>query len=141
MILKPVSPSSTLGWSRIFLGFFIYFWAGVIIANNWLKKVNSVTTTVYYGPKRQNDAFFHYFWWRNLYSLAHTFSKLVHSLKKHIALTPIFYQKKSPFSQNTVLSCHFFSKFSWITPSYHADDWQKSKILSKLYFILNQKNQ
>ena len=60
------------------------------------------------------------------------FSKKTHSSHAHIL------SKKSPFSQNTVLSCHFFFKIFVNCPllSYRRLV-KKTKILSKLYFIIN----
>ena len=100
------------------------------------KKVNYVKTTVYYEPKKSKRYLFSWFLMKN--SLLFSpyffkncpFSKKTHSSHVHILST------KSPFSQNTVLSCHFFSKFSWITPSYHADDSSKKRKFCQNYTLL-----
>ena len=39
-------------------------------------------------------------------------------------------------SQNTVLSCPFFSKFSWKTPCSHAHDWSKKRKFCQNYTLL-----
>ena len=104
------------------------------------KKVNSVTTTVYYGPKRQKDIFFHYFWWRNHYSLAHTFSKMIHSLKKHIALTPIFYQKNLHSLKTRYSLVIFFQNFRELPPPIMQTIGKKNEnsVKTILYFKLKK---
>ena len=72
------------------------------------KKVNSVTTTVYYGPKRQKYVFFHYLMKKSLLFSPYFFKSDPFSKKTHSSHAQIL-SKKSPFSQNTVLSCHFIS--------------------------------
>ena len=73
------------------------------------KHVNSVKITLYYGQKRQDDAIFSGYFIKTLCSHADILSKNVHSLKKY-SYSHILSEKR-PFSQNTLLSCHFFKLF------------------------------
>ena len=74
-------------------------------------------------------------------SHAHILSKTrLFSLKTHCSHTHIS-QKNVHSLKNTVLSCVFFSNFSWKTPTVVHMIGQKTSILSKLHSILGQKSQ
>ena len=71
------------------------------------KNINSVNTTLYYGPKKLVLR-------KNKCSHAHIVKKLPFS-KKHTAPVPIFCQKNVHSVKNVVFSCHFFSNITWKT--------------------------
>ena len=60
-------------------------------------------------------------------------------LNKKTALMPIFCQNNFYSLKNTVLSCHFFSAFSYKSPVMPIIDKKKS-ILSQPRFIMDQKD-
>ena len=72
--------------------------------------VNSVKTTLYYGPKKSIGCpfFFQFFTKKSL--LPYFVKKKVHSLKNTLLLCPYFVKKLSILSK-TMLPCHFFQIF------------------------------
>ena len=106
-----------------------------------VKNVNSVKTTLFYGHKSQKDALFVPLFHEKIPALMLIFyQKYVYSLKTHCSHTHIS-QKNVHSLKNSVLSCAFFSNFSWKTPAVVHMIGQKMSILSKLHSILGQKSQ
>ena len=97
------------------------------------KNVNSVNTTLYYGPKKLVSR-------KNQCSHAHIVKKLPFS-KKHTAPVPIFCQKNVHSLKNVVFSCHFFSNITWKTLPSRPYLVKKTSILLKLQYIMGQKTQ
>ena len=84
--------------------------------------------------------FFNYFSRQNQCSFAHILSKKVQSLKNTQLSCPYFV-KKRPFSQNTILSSHFFQFFMKILMLSYTCLVKKTSILLKLHSIMGQKSQ
>ena len=70
----------------------------------WLKTINSVKPTLYYGQKKSIGCPFFRF-------LCLYFINKRPFSKKHTALMPIFCQYSALSLKNTILSCHFFEIF------------------------------
>ena len=96
--------------------------------------VNSVKTTLYYGPKKSIGCpFFSNFSRKN--HCSHILSKKSPFSKKHTALMPIFCQKNVHSLKNNA-PMSFFSNFSWKTPCCHAHIWSKKRQFCQNYTIL-----
>ena len=121
--------------------FFYFLWKiPYCHAHIWSKNVNSVKTTLYYGPTKSIGCPFFPICHEKITALMPIFGqKNVHSLEKHTALMPIFCQKNVHSLKNTVLSCHFFfMKNSLRSCPYLV---KITSILSKLPYIMGQKSQ
>ena len=97
------------------------------------KNVNSVKTTLYYGPK--DALFFRFFTKKLLLSCPYYVNKRPFS-KKHTALLAIFCQKNFHSLTNTVLSCHFFQIFHEKHPAVMPVFGQKKRQFCQNYTIL-----
>ena len=87
------------------------------------KNVNSVKTTLFYGPKKSiGSPYFPTFHEKKYCSHAHILSKNVHSLKNTV-LSCIFFQI---FHEKPLLSCTYLVKIT--------------SILLKLHYIMGQKS-
>ena len=89
----------------------------------WVQKnVNSLNTTLYYGPKKSiRWPFFSDYSRKNHYSHAHGLSKKRLLFKIQTVLMPIFWQKNVNYLKNKMLSCYFFVLIFqklWKKPSY-----------------------
>ena len=69
-------------------------------------------------------------------SHTHILSKIRLFSKKHTALKSMFCQKNVHSLKNTVLSCHFFSSFSWKTPRCQDHIWSKKRYFCENYTII-----
>ena len=101
------------------------------------KNVNSVKTTLYYGPKKSTGCPFFPILHEKINALMPIFcQKNVHSLKNHAALIPIFCQKNFNPLKNTVLSCIFFQIFHEKPPAVMPIFGQKNvnSVKTKLYY-------
>ena len=95
-------------------------------AHDWSKNVNSVTTTLYFGPKKSIWCPFFLFLTKNLLLYVNILSKNVHSLKRYsshlhvlskkMLLSCPYFVKKRPFSQKHCALKYFFFKFLYKKP-------------------------
>ena len=127
----------------LWANFFKYNIQNPLLSRSYLVKnnVNSVKTTVYYGPKK---------------SIGIPFFSILN--KKMTALMPIFCPKNDKFLNNPLLSCPYFVKKTYILSKtrLHVIFFQnfhekclpvmsifgpKMSILSKLNYIMGQKSQ
>ena len=90
-----------------------------------VKNVNSVKTTIYYGPTGQKSAFFPDLSRKKRYSHSHMLSKK-HPFCKNLLLCPDIV-KKRPFSQQHRFFSFHFLKFSMTNPCCHAHSWSKKR--------------
>ena len=103
----------------------------------WNKKVNSVKTTPYYGQKK----FIRCLFFRFREKIDALVSIFCQNMYKHTALMPIFCQLNTLSLKNTILLCHFCRIFDEKPPPFSPLFSQKTSILSKLHYILDEKNQ
>ena len=98
------------------------------------KNVNSVKTTLYYGPKKSIGCpFFPIF--HEKITAAIFCQKKVHSLKNTLLLCPYFVKKTSILSK-TQCSHVIFFKFFMKNPCCHAHIWSKKRQFCQNYTIL-----
>ena len=93
-------------------------------AHDWSKNVNFVKTTLYFGPKKSQDALFSYFSRKNFCSYINILSKKCPFSKKKQLSSPRFVKKTSTllktncshvflfliFHKLPILSCRYFVK-------------------------------
>ena len=91
--------------------------------------VNSVKTTLYYGPKNSIECPFFPISHEKITTLMPIFCKNVHSLKTHSS----HYVNSL---KNTVLSRHFFQKFLYKPNTLMPIFGQKTSILLKLHYFM-----
>ena len=65
-----------------------------------------------------------------------TFEQTLWDFTETLRIFWIFLKICEILSQNTLLSCPFFSNFSWKTPCSHADDWSKKRKFCQNYTLL-----
>ena len=65
-----------------------------------------------------------------------TFNQTLWDFTETLRIFRIFLKICEILSQNTVLSCPFFSNFSWKTPCSHAHDWSKKRKFCQNYNLL-----
>ena len=65
-----------------------------------------------------------------------TFNQTLWDFTETLRIFRIFLKICEILSQNTVLSCPFFSNFSWKTPCSHAHDWSKKRKFCQNYTLL-----
>ena len=68
-----------------------------------------------------------------------TFNQTLWDFTDTLRIFRIFLKICEILSRNTVLSCPFFSNFSWKTPCSHAHDWSKKRKFCQNYTIYGPK--
>ena len=137
---KNVNSHENTSLSYIFLGFL----EKPLVGKPLFGQKTSIMSKMHYnmGKKVNGMPFFPIFYEKFTAPIPMICQKHVHSLKTHIALMPVFCRKNVQSFKNTVLSCHFFQILNEKPQRCHAHIIfdQKTSILSKLYYIMDQKS-
>ena len=106
-------------------------------AHDWSKNVNFVKTTLYFGPKKSQDALFSYVSRKNYCSYVNILSKKRPFSKKKQLSSPRFVKKTSTLLKTQCSHVFFFSKTPHTLMSIFC---QKTSILSKLQYLMGHKS-
>ena len=107
----------------------------VILASLW-KLLDFLTKTWYFDEDLINNWIMITITWDFDWPNPLTFNQTLWDFTETLRIFRIFLKICEILSQNTVLSCPFFSKFSWKTPYSDAHDWKKKRKFCQNYTLL-----